>query len=188
MSGKHVGFLIFLSTYTARLFVFILLVMWRMVAPQLLAAQIETRPFAHNGYSRPYLVYKSAHLAPHPPLVLMLGGAGSTAHTTAQDFGWIEEADRNGFLVVFPEPLTVKPDEPFSAESNVTFWENGAYRSHRVPSGKSPVDDDGYLIAVLHDVLRRDHPSSHRVFLRAFPADRAWCSYWLPVTRGRSPR
>ena len=35
-------------------------------------AQTEIRPFTHDGYSRPYLIYRPAHVSPHPAVVLML--------------------------------------------------------------------------------------------------------------------
>src|SRR5579863_1374100 len=76
------------------------------------AAQMLTRPFAHNGYDRPYLIYRPAHLAKDPAVVFMLGGIGSTAMFTSKNFGWKEEADRNGFLVVFPNPVATDPSKP----------------------------------------------------------------------------
>lgn len=132
------------------------------------AAQLETRPFAHNGYSRPYQIYRPAHLPPRPAAVFMLGGIRSTAESTARDFGWIDEADRNGFLVVFPDPVATQPDQPMDRQKNVTFWEMNGSRTHRLAPGMLPVDDDGYLIDVLHDVLLREYPDRKRIFFAGF--------------------
>ena len=60
------------------------------------ASGVESHPFTHNGYSRPYLVYTPNHLAPHSPVVFVLGGVGSTAESNSKELGWTEEADRNG--------------------------------------------------------------------------------------------
>ena len=98
----------------------------------------------------------------------MLGGIGSTAKSASEDFDWIDEADRNGFLAVFPEPVATVTDQPADRHNNITFWEMKGSRTHQLAPGALPVDDDGYLMAVLHEVLRRDHPDVERVFFAGF--------------------
>jgi poly(3-hydroxybutyrate) depolymerase len=44
---------------------------------------------------------------------------------------------------------------------------NGS-RTHLLAPGMLPVDDDGYLSAVLRDVLYHDRPDRKRVFLAGF--------------------
>jgi polyhydroxybutyrate depolymerase len=131
-------------------------------------AQTELRAFAHNGYSRPYIIHRPGNLPGHPPVVFMLGGIGSTAKSASEDFNWISESDRNGFLVVFPEPVPTQTDQPADLHNNITFWEMKGSRTHRIPAGAQPVDDDGYLIAVLNEVLRREHADRRRVFFVGF--------------------
>jgi poly(3-hydroxybutyrate) depolymerase len=138
-----------------------------IVAVRPIAAQMQTRPFAHNGYDRPYLIYRPAHLAKDPAVVFMLGGIGSTARFASRNFGWTQEADRSGFLVVFPEPVATDPSKPAN-KKNITFWQMRGSRTRILAPNALPVDDDGYLIAVLHDVLRRDHPDRKRVFFAGF--------------------
>jgi poly(3-hydroxybutyrate) depolymerase len=77
-------------------------------------------------------------------------------------------ADKNGFLVIFPEPVATQTDRPMDRKTNVTFWEMEGSRTHVPAPGALPVDDDGYLIAVLHDVIRREHADRRRVFLCGF--------------------
>lgn len=132
------------------------------------AAQTEVRPFVHNGYSRPYIIHRPAKLGPRPSVVFMLGGIGSTAKSESEDFNWIPESDRNGFLVVFPEPVPTQTDQPTDRHNNITFWEMKGSRTHRFPPGAQPVDDDGYLIAVLNEVLSREHADKTRVFFAGF--------------------
>ena len=149
---------------TPLLFVIALLLAVAQKSP----AQAEVRPFVHNGYSRPYLIHRPAHLAAHPAVVFMLGGIGSTAKSASEDFNWITESDRNGFLVVFPEPVPTQTDQPGDRHNNITFWEMKGSRTHRIPSGGQPVDDDGYLIAVINEVLSREHADKGRVFFAGF--------------------
>jgi polyhydroxybutyrate depolymerase len=147
--------------------IFLLLSTLLMAVPLRMAAQTQVRPFAHHGYSRPYIVHRPAHPGPHPAVVFMLGGIRSTAKTTSEEFNWISESDRNGFLVVFPEPVPTQTDRP-PDRSNITFWEMKGSRTHLLAPGALPVDDEGYLLAVVHDVLRRDHADRDRVFFAGF--------------------
>ncbi len=98
----------------------------------------------------------------------MLGGIRSTARFTSENYNWISEADRNGFLVVFPEPVATQPDQPADRHTNITFWEMKGSRTHHLATGALPVDDEGYLIAVLNEVLQHEHADRKRVFLAGF--------------------
>jgi polyhydroxybutyrate depolymerase len=139
-----------------------------LASPQFASAQLQTRPFTHNGYSRPYIVFRSVHLPAHPAVVIMLGGVGSTAASQARDFGWKAKAESNGFVAVFPELVATQPNQPADHKNNITFWEMKGARTHLVTPGKLPVDDDGYLTAILQDLLRRDHADRKRIFLAGF--------------------
>lgn len=130
--------------------------------------QLRTRPFTHNGYSRPYLIYRPARIASHPAVVFMLGGITSDAQSTSKQFGWTALADQYGFLVVFPDPVSTNLTQPASRKKNITFWQMQGSRVHIVAPGAPRVDDEGYLLAVLRDVLHRDHPDRHRIFFAGF--------------------
>lgn len=131
-------------------------------------AGITTHPMTHNAYSRPYLVYRPATLAPHAAVVFMLGGTGSSARENSEEFGWAEQAEKGDFLVVFPELVPREPNRPFAKQTNTTFWEMKGSRTHVLAAGKPPVDDDGYLMEVLRDVLRHQPVNAKRVFFAGF--------------------
>jgi polyhydroxybutyrate depolymerase len=150
-----------------RSFLFLFFSAIALAAAPSIAAQMQTRPFTHNGYDRPYLIYRPAHLPKDPAVVFMLGGVGSTAKFASRNFGWTQEADRNGFLVVFPEPIATDPSK-HANKTNITFWQMRGSRTRVLAPNAMPVDDDGYLMAVLHDVLRRDRPDRKRVFFAGF--------------------
>ena len=130
-------------------------------------AQMQTRPFAHNSYDRPYLIYRPPNAAPHPAVVFMLGGITSTAQSVSVEYGWKEQADKYGFLAVFPGPVRTDLNQP-DTEKNITFWEMQGSRTHILKPGALPLDDDGYLRAVLDDVVRRDGPDRSRIFFAGF--------------------
>jgi polyhydroxybutyrate depolymerase len=132
------------------------------------SGKLEPHPLTHHGYSRPYLVYTPHLVKPHAAVVFVLGGVSSSASSTATDLGWTEEADRNGFIVVFPEPLTQDPLKPFVKITNTTFWEMQGSRTHIVPPGMASIDDDGYLMSVLQEVLRTQPVDRKRVFFAGF--------------------
>ncbi len=153
---------------TRRYRILLLLATLLMAISPRMVAQTETRPFSHNGYNRPYMIHRPAHLADHPAVVFMLGGIRSTAKTTSEEFNWISESDRNGFLVAFPEPVPTQTDQPADRRNNITFWEMKGSRTHLLAPGAQSVDDEGYLLAVIHDVLLRDHADRDRVFFAGF--------------------
>jgi poly(3-hydroxybutyrate) depolymerase len=168
LSKYHAGYKSNFFFPALRINLALLLLAFAPMSLQPANAQIETRPLTHNGYLRPYLIFLPAHPPPHPAVVLMLGGIRSTAKSEAKNFGWKEEAERNGFLTVFPEPVATRPDQPGDRENNVTFWEMNGSRTHLLGPGKLPVDDDGYLSAIIRDLMHRDHPDRKRIFLAGF--------------------
>jgi polyhydroxybutyrate depolymerase len=132
------------------------------------AVGFTTHPFTHNGYSRPYLVYTPGGAEKNAAVVFVLGGVGSTATSNAAELGWTQEADRNHFVVVFPEPIATNPLKPLAKSTNVTFWEMQGSRTHILGPTMLAVDDDGYLSAVLKDVLHSRHVDRKRVFFAGF--------------------
>jgi polyhydroxybutyrate depolymerase len=139
-----------------------------LLAAMTCSAQLAARPMTHNGYNRPYLIYRPAHLPAHPAAVFMLGGITSTAQSASEEFGWTQTADQYGFLVVFPEPMRTDLTQPALGKKNITFWEMKGSRTHILAPGSLPVDDDGYLMAVLKDVLQQDHADRTRVYFAGF--------------------
>lgn len=69
-----------------------------------------------DGQERAFRVYQPANLAPSTavPLVVMLHGALGTGSQAETSYGWNAEADREGFVVAYPDGLSrswaVSPD------------------------------------------------------------------------------
>ncbi|MEV6801846.1 PHB depolymerase family esterase [Micromonospora rifamycinica] len=67
----------------------------------------STHDLTVDGRKRTYRLYRpaSADLTTPVPLVVMLHGAAGTGEQAEQAYGWTGQADRDGFLVLFPDGL-----------------------------------------------------------------------------------
>jgi polyhydroxybutyrate depolymerase len=112
---------------------------------------------AHGGIDRSYLLHVPPAPGPHP-LVMMLHGAGGSAEFAADETGWSRLADAQGFAVVYPEGVPVKPHKAPKFRTNPQEWNDG--------SGRGRHDDVGFLLAVLDDVAGAVDPA--RVYVAGF--------------------
>jgi polyhydroxybutyrate depolymerase len=120
-----------------------------------------------NGMQRTYIVhvpptYKSQARS---PLVIMLHGGGGTAQAAMWETGWADKADKEGFLAVFPNAMARDPARPSSFSRNPQLWNDG---SDRFYPGQSPVDDVGFIAAMLDDLSARFALDERRIFLTGF--------------------
>jgi len=120
-------------------------------------------PIRHGGWERSYLL----HLPTLPnqptdllPLVMFLHGAGGTAAWAAEETGWSEQADREGFALVYPEGLASDPEKPPKFLTNPQEWNDG--------SGRGQADDVGFLAEVLEDVSKRVAIDRSRIYVSGF--------------------
>lgn len=127
---------------------------------------LETRELTYGGYSRPYVLYRPSEAGDGPlPLVLVLHGAGGSKELPLERYGWLDKAEREGFLVAAAEALPVSPARPPSFRGNPRIWNDG---SGRWPQGGAGVDDSGYLLAVIDDILDRERVDPRRVYVTGF--------------------
>jgi polyhydroxybutyrate depolymerase len=89
---------------------------------------------------------------------MMLHGAGGSADFAVAETGWSDLADRDGFAVVYPEGMAVRPDKPAKFLTNPQEWNDG--------SGHGRHDDVGFLVAVLADLA--ELVDRDRVYLTGF--------------------
>jgi len=98
----------------------------------------------HEGMSRLFLL----HVPPRPgplALVMMIHGAGGSADFAAEETGWSQLADAEGFAVVYPEGLPARRDKTPKFLTNPQAWNNG-------PGRREP-DDVGFLVSVLDNLI-----------------------------------
>ncbi len=108
--------------------------------------------FIHNGIRRTYLVHVgSACSASTPaPLVIVLHGGGGTGAGTVKLTGFNAIADREGFIVVYPDGID-------------RHWNDGRgvewYRAHT-----QDIDDLGFISALIDELSAKLNIDSKRVY------------------------
>jgi polyhydroxybutyrate depolymerase len=113
----------------------------------------------HGGLDRSYLLHVPPTAGP-VPVVMMLHGAGGSAEFAADETGWSELADREGFAVVYPEGVPARPGKVPKFLTNPQEWTDG--------SGRGGRDDVGFLTSVLDDVAGRTAIDPRRVYVTGF--------------------
>ncbi len=103
---------------------------------------------------RAYIVHVPAKLPPRPALVLNFHGGGGNAPAQQKYSRMDELADREGFLVVYPEGTG-----PF--EGRLQTWNAGGCCGSAV---RDNVDDVGFVRRLLDDLARRQAYDPARVY------------------------
>jgi polyhydroxybutyrate depolymerase len=100
------------------------------------------------GFNRSYLIHipRNYNRAEARPLIVALHGAFSTADEMEKETGFSELADREGFLVVYPNGITLF--------GWFQHWNAGHCCGRAMKDG---VDDVGFISTVI-DEVRRDFP------------------------------
>jgi polyhydroxybutyrate depolymerase len=131
------------------------------------AAGHTAKTLTVDGRERLYVVHLPPGYdrgRPHP-LVLMLHGMGGTATNTIRETGWSAKADREGFIVVYPEATRPDPAKPARLRDNAPAWNDGSGRFH---AGRQKIDDVGFIRALL-ERLRADYAvDGRRVYVTGF--------------------
>jgi polyhydroxybutyrate depolymerase len=108
----------------------------------------------HDGLQRVLLLHAPAHVAGRLPLVLALHGGSSSAAATERFTGFDAIADREGFIVAYPQGTAVPGRRGY-------FWDDD-----REPGsgGRSGADDVGFIAAAIDRLVDQGAVDPRRVF------------------------
>jgi|SRR5579885_872579 len=137
-------------------------VLFFTLLPLFLCALTQDMILDYKGLDRKYLIHVPETKPKTPiPLVMVLHGARGGAQEAAKHFGWIEKADEENFIIVFPEAGPRNPNRPTDPVSNPFLW-NDANRKDLLS------DDIGFLRKVIEDVSAHFPVDSGRVYITGF--------------------
>lgn len=111
--------------------------------------------FQHGGRERRYHLHVPARVAGEhgASLVLVLHGGGGSGEQIREHAGFVELADREGFVVAFP-------DGTGPLRQGLLTWNSGGIPVYAV---EQRVDDVGFLRQVVNDIQRRTSIDSSRI-------------------------
>jgi polyhydroxybutyrate depolymerase len=110
-----------------------------------------------GSHDRRYLLHVPPGGVAPRPVLLMLHGAGATSSWTRDETGWNTTADREHFVVAYPDGVVPDPARPPDFLANPQVWNAGA----------GP-DDVAFLAALLDDLPRRTSIDPRRVYVTGF--------------------
>lgn len=114
------------------------------------------------------------------PVVVALHGSGGDANSFIDETNWCREAEQNGFIVVAPEGLPLRPNLPAVSLANPRLWNSGQFSSIH-PHGD--VDDVGFIMACLDDARGRWLIDDQRTYVVGYSSGGSM-AYRLVCERG----
>jgi polyhydroxybutyrate depolymerase len=118
-----------------------------------------------GGVERSFLVHVSPEATENKPLLIMLHGAGGDGVQAERQTGWSRKADKEDFVVVYPDALPANPHHAASFRENPRFWDDGSERGRTT---RGAIDDVAFIEAVIDDVGRRYPIDPKRIYVTGF--------------------
>jgi polyhydroxybutyrate depolymerase len=139
-----------------------------------------------NGIEREFYVYAPKNSEnEHLPVVFVLHGGGGpigTAELLMERTTWIDKAESEGFLAVFPQGTIEDPGKPIDLSDagpgrNIRSWSDG---SEITPASKQGIDDTSFIENLLDDLLSKYKIDEKRIYVTGF-SNGATMTYALGV-------
>jgi len=117
----------------------------------------------YGGQERSYLLHLPESLPNRPlPMVVVLHGGGGSAESAAKMTGFDAEADKDGFIVAYPNGTDrVRPLLNAMGEPGLLTWNAGGCCGY---ARDHAVDDVGFIRAVVAQVLKDNAADPKRVY------------------------
>jgi len=133
-----------------------------------LSGQREVVSLEIDGLTRRYVLYRPDDViksGERMPVVFMLDGRGGTPWTAIKSTGWSAKADKEKFIMVYPEATRVDPSGPLHFLTNPQMWNAGLGGTD---TERPQVDDLKFLRALLDDVARHARIDESRRYMTGF--------------------
>lgn len=116
-----------------------------------------------GGLDRSYLLHMPDPMPSNPPpLVVVLHGGGGSAESMAKMSGFDAEADKRGFIVVYPDGTDkARPFLNAMGKPGFLTWNAGSCCGYAQENG---VDDVGFIRAVVVQVIKDNAADPKRVY------------------------
>lgn len=120
-----------------------------------------------GGTSRRYVLHvpPAYDAARATPLLLMLDGRGGTPWTAMKITKWSEKADRDNFIIAYPEAMKLDPHGAQHFLTNPQMWNAGHGGSDVERIGP---DDVLFLRDAIADIRARFNVDADRIFMTGF--------------------
>jgi polyhydroxybutyrate depolymerase len=137
-------------------------------------AGVNCRTVELDGADRRYVAYVPEHGSDRMPVVFMFHGSSGTGEQFLNSSGWREQADREGFVAVFPTGLRYRV---LDSGRRVTKWNDfelaGEVDLEELPPGypegaPMPANDVGFVDLMLADLDAGLAIDRRRVFASGF--------------------
>lgn len=102
------------------------------------------------------------------PLVFMLHGTNGDGDVMYQGSGWVELAEQEGFIVVFPSSLRYKVVEADGELKTVDRWNTSSDSDWDLQPGEVGYDDIKFLRKIIELITTQFSIDSSRVYLNGF--------------------
>jgi polyhydroxybutyrate depolymerase len=121
----------------------------------------------HAGLERNYIVHVPSGYDGNRslPLVLMLHGAGATAHVVMERTGWCRKSDEKNFIAAFPNATRFNMGKPPSFRDNPQRWNDGSMEHDEA---LTRIDDIGFITAVIDEIAQVFSINKHHIYLTGF--------------------
>ena len=122
-------------------------------APRPQAADLSRYSLSIGAVERSYYLHIPASLSPSPPLLISLHGGGrSEGDDYAERNGYTAIADREGFIVAFPNGIDAQ-------------WNDGRGVTFRGAPSNATIDDVGFIGNLIDHLIRQHGIDRNRVFI-----------------------
>lgn len=125
-----------------------------------------TKTMTWGGTEREYIEYVPANVSNPAPVLFVLHGLGDDMSNMFNSTGFKAIADAHGWIVITPQALPAS----FSSYNIGTAWHSGASGSLGTMSivVNEDVDDSGFLMAILDDLISTYNVDQNNVFFTGF--------------------